>query len=258
MAYTILLAGDEVESLGRPGWFVVWVADRRMALGSLVARVMYYPTLFLNAAVNTAFGDRWYNRIDEHVILGALPMPFMTQELVKENVKGVIALNEEYELRHFYNTENEWQKYGIKTLNIPTQDLFAAPSLANLKSAVDFIECIKSENGSVYVHCKAGKTRSTTVVMCYLMKNRLLHPNDAFNIIKAKRPQIWLRQPQIKCIREYYDQEVRTARRAAKKTAPDHQRDTKQQTTSSKLSNDPNKTQQHARSGWSDANRFNS
>ena len=36
-------------------------------------------------------------------------------------------MNEDYELA-LTNTEEEWAKYGVQLLKLPTQDLFAAPS----------------------------------------------------------------------------------------------------------------------------------
>lgn len=72
---------------------------------------------------------RWYDRIDEHTILGALPFrsmapqvsrrrtrpyripiridinqfAFQLQLIEKENVKGVVSMNEDYELMLFSN-----------------------------------------------------------------------------------------------------------------------------------------------------------
>ena len=71
----------------------------------------------------------------------------------------------------------EWSEAGVEQLHIPTPDLVAAPSLPSLKEAVKFIHCHGNKGGSVYVHCKAGRTRSATVVACYLMnvsENRMI------------------------------------------------------------------------------------
>jgi len=42
-------------------------------------------------------------------------------------VKAIISMNEEYELT-LTSSEEEWAKYGVQVLRLPTQDLFAAPS----------------------------------------------------------------------------------------------------------------------------------
>lgn len=66
-------------------------------------------------------------------------------------------------------TFQEWEESGIEQLQLPTVDLVAAPSQKNLVTGVNFINKHRKKGNSVYVHCKAGKTRSTTLVACYLM-----------------------------------------------------------------------------------------
>ena len=46
--------------------------------------------------------------------------------------------------------------------------MFEVPSFSKLKTGVDFIKSI--DDGKVYIHCKAGRTRSATLVACYLME----------------------------------------------------------------------------------------
>lgn len=178
-------------------------------LGGFIARSVYYPSILWNAITNKITGRTWYNRINDHIILGAIPMKFMTEELSQNNVKGVISLNEDYELRYIYNSEEKWGEHGIKLLRLATQDLFAAPSIPDIKSAIQFIETVKAENGSVYVHCKAGKTRSTTVAVCYLIHSEGMTPEQAYEHIQSKRPQVWLRKPQFDCIQTFYNNGVR-------------------------------------------------
>jgi atypical dual specificity phosphatase len=65
----------------------------------MFARFTFYPTLFYNVVMEKISSRRWFDRIDENVILGALPFPSLTRQLVEEeNVKAVISMNEDYEL----------------------------------------------------------------------------------------------------------------------------------------------------------------
>ena len=64
----------------------------------------------------------------------------------------------------------EWKAYGIEQLKIPTVDFTATPKQEDIDKAVNFILGHRPKNTSVYVHCKAGRTRSATVVACYLVK----------------------------------------------------------------------------------------
>lgn len=68
-------------------------------------------------------------------------------------------------------------------LQLATTDIFESPCQTKLRAGVEFINRYLSPNekmsglpnensrnvGTVYVHCKAGRTRSATLVGCYLM-----------------------------------------------------------------------------------------
>lgn len=141
----------------------------------MFARVSFYPTLFYNVVMSRVSNRHWYDRIDQNVILGALPFRGMVDGLrKKENLQGVISMNENYELWLFSHNKEGWERNGVKFLQLPTRDIFEAPCQVKLKQGVNFINEIcsgpQSSNGTVYVHCKAGRTRSATLVACYLMQ----------------------------------------------------------------------------------------
>lgn len=93
-------------------------------------------------------------------------------------------MNEDYELTAFSNNTEKWRKLGVEFLQLATTDIFESPNQEKLFRGVEFINQFlpltkrigglsssqAAENvGSVYVHCKAGRTRSATLVGCYLM-----------------------------------------------------------------------------------------
>ncbi|CAF4867036.1 unnamed protein product [Pieris macdunnoughi] len=68
----------------------------------MFARVTFYPSLLYNVLMEKVTSRRWYDRMDDHVILGALPFQGMTKQLIEEeNIKGVVSMNETYELKIF-------------------------------------------------------------------------------------------------------------------------------------------------------------
>lgn len=67
-------------------------------------------------------------------------------------------------------TKQEWAEWGVVQLQLATIDFNNAPSQEMLQRGVGFIEKMNRNENSVYVHCKAGRGRSTTLVACYLMK----------------------------------------------------------------------------------------
>ncbi|KAK4372468.1 hypothetical protein RND71_007852 [Anisodus tanguticus] len=54
----------------------------------------------------------------------------------------------------------------------------------------DFIEEAKRQGGGVLVHCFAGKSRSATIVIAYLMKKHGMSQSEAFQFVKSKRPVV--------------------------------------------------------------------
>ena len=47
----------------------------------MFARVTFYPSLFYNVFMERVSARQWYNRIDDNVILGALPFRYMVPEV---------------------------------------------------------------------------------------------------------------------------------------------------------------------------------
>lgn len=77
----------------------------------------------------------------------------------------------------------KWKTLNVDFLQLATTDIFESPCQKKLRTGVEFINRylpanekipdLPNENaansGTVYVHCKAGRTRSATLVGCYLM-----------------------------------------------------------------------------------------
>ncbi|KAM7236144.1 hypothetical protein CapIbe_013330 [Capra ibex] len=201
--------------LRRAGW-------AGMAAGSLLeaglARVLYYPTLlytlFRGKMPGRAHRD-WYHRIDSTVLLGALPLRSMTRRLVQdENVRGVITMNEEYETRFLCNSSKEWEKAGVEQLRLSTVDMTGVPTLANLQKGVQFAIKYHSLGQSVYVHCKAGRSRSATMVAAYLIQVYHWTPEEAIRAITKIRSHVYIRPGQLEVLKEFHKV---TAAEAAKK-----------------------------------------
>ncbi|KAG5885199.1 hypothetical protein JTB14_012223 [Gonioctena quinquepunctata] len=178
----------------------------------MFARVSFYPTLVYNVFMEKITTRQWYNRIDDTVILGALPFPSLTKELVEqERVKGVVSMNEDYELL-LSNNEKSWRKAGVEFLQLATTDIFATPCQSKLLEGVRFITKFVNEgevvdgisSSSVYIHCKAGRTRSATLVGCYLMYRYKCTPEEAVAHMRERRPHILMRSKQREALQVFY------------------------------------------------------
>ncbi|OXA40928.1 phosphatidylglycerophosphatase and protein-tyrosine phosphatase 1 [Folsomia candida] len=170
-----------------------------------ISRLTFYPSLFHNVIKAWTSERNWYDRIDENVILGALPFRGMVDELKSEGVTGVVSLNKDFELWMFSHGKEGWEKNQVPFLQLETRDNFEAPSQSKLKEGVDFI--MKSR-GTIYVHCKAGRTRSATLVACYLMQKNKWTPSQAIAHLTECRSHVFLGPAQVKAIRTYYEENV--------------------------------------------------
>ncbi|KAF5280431.1 hypothetical protein FQR65_LT03240 [Abscondita terminalis] len=180
----------------------------------MFARISFFPTLLYNVVLEKCGIRRWYDRIDDIVVLGALPFPAYTSKLLfEENIKAVVSMNEDYEL-WLANNGQKWNELGVDFLQLATQDIFQTPCQKKLKEGVSFINQyvtnnIMNDNGkikpSVYVHCKAGRTRSATLVGCYLMMRYGMTPEEAVNFMKSKRAHILLHVKQWEALNAFYE-----------------------------------------------------
>lgn len=177
------------------------------ALGPGVARLFFYPSLLYTLLrERLPFSARpWFHRIDSAVLLGALPLRGRCRQLIeKENVRGVITMNEEYETRFLCYSSQEWKAMGVEQLRLSTVDLTGIPSLENLRQGVKFVLKHRDCGNSVYVHCKAGRCRSTTMVAAYLIQLHQWTPQDAVEAIAKIRPHIIIRQKQIQLLEDFH------------------------------------------------------
>uniref|UniRef100_A0A0D6QVV4 phosphatidylglycerophosphatase n=1 Tax=Araucaria cunninghamii TaxID=56994 RepID=A0A0D6QVV4_ARACU len=176
---------------------------KRVVVGA-GARVLFYPTLFYNVVRNKLQAEfRWWDEVDQYLLLGAVPFPKDVQRLKELGVRGVVTLNESYET---LVPTSMYQDQGIKHLVIPTRDYLFAPSFEDIRRAVEFIHENAICGKTTYVHCKAGRGRSTTIVLCYLVEYRQMTPEDAYAYVRSKRPRVLLAASQWQAVQEYRKQ----------------------------------------------------
>ena len=52
-----------------------------ITMSGALARLLFYPTLAYNVVMEKVSSRHWFTRVDETVILGALPFKSMTEEV---------------------------------------------------------------------------------------------------------------------------------------------------------------------------------
>jgi atypical dual specificity phosphatase len=171
----------------------------------IAARVLFVPTLAWNTLLGRILRVRdWWDEIDEAVIMGALPWSRDVPTLHDLGVGAVVNTCEEYA-----GPQAAYQRYGIEQLRIPTVD-FTPPTLPDVECAVAFMQAQIAQGRRVYVHCKAGRARSGTVVLCWLIAARGMTPEAAQQLILQRRPHANPRLAQRAVVREFWRQLRRT------------------------------------------------
>ncbi|KAG9140106.1 hypothetical protein Leryth_021133 [Lithospermum erythrorhizon] len=166
---------------------VVVKVDAKRALVGAGARILFYPTLLYNVLRNKIEAEfRWWDQVDQFILLGAVPFPKDVPRLKELGVGGVITLNEPYET---LVPSSLYRAHGIDHLVIPTRDYLFAPSFVDINQAVDFIH--------------TGRGRSTTIVLCYLVEYKHMTPADALEYVRSRRPRVLLAPSQWKAVQEY-------------------------------------------------------
>jgi len=164
----------------------------------IYAKQLFYPTLFWNIVLGRILKLRnWWDEIDKYLILGAIPFSCDVKYLKKLDVKGVLNLCREND-----GPVDKYKEFGIKYYKIPVID-FTSPTLDDVIKSVDLINKYCVDKNKIYVHCKAGRGRSATVVLCWLIKHRYYKPEEAMEHILKVRPHINNRIYERRVVNEY-------------------------------------------------------
>jgi atypical dual specificity phosphatase len=156
-----------------------------MSLARLYAKTVFYPTLAWNCLLGRVLKVRnWWDHIEPHVIVGARPFARDVAAMHEAGVRAVVNTCEEYA-----GPTEQYEHYDIEQLWIPTTD-FTHPRLEDVEKAVEFVQQHVKQDETVYIHCKAGRARSATVALCWLMKYRGMSPAEAQAQLLKSRPHI--------------------------------------------------------------------
>lgn len=170
-------------------------------LQQLYARVVFLPTLAWNVLLGRVLKVRnWWDRVDPNLIVGARPFRSDVPKMYDDGVRAVVNTCEEYG-----GPVDLYEDCGITQLHIPTTD-FTHPRLADVNAAVEFVAQHTGVGETVYIHCKAGRARSATVALCWLVKYRGLSAEDAQALLLKHRPHVNSRLTERPVVKEFVAQ----------------------------------------------------
>lgn len=155
----------------------------------------------------------WFDEITPNIVLGALPLHEHFDAIKNENVNSILSMVDAFELENeTFDIIHGWQGTGLDHKHIETPDFIGVEN-HKIQEGVEFLEQQIQENKKVYVHCKAGRGRSASVVAAYLLKHGVgkkgsldyIPPNadllEIYTFLKSKRPQVNLNRNQQNAIK---------------------------------------------------------
>ena len=176
-------------------------------------KLYYHTTLNLGVVANYIWGSDypWWNKISNYIWLGAIPLKNkghceMLQELMGEPI-SILTILQSYEYTDNSLLTQPVTPQDWKALDVP-QKIIHSPDIKPLSqetilTSLKFIEDQIDRKHKVYVHCKAGKGRSATVVICYFIKHCNMTLEQAIKYIKEKRSIININPEQKEAIRQF-------------------------------------------------------
>jgi len=173
--------------------YTITLHDRRLQYGSFGTFVLQNffdtPLMIAGYISREFFGLRTFapfaNIMDDTIVQGSLPFPSDIAVLAAEpyNVGLIVNMCREYNGAIF-----EMKECGIEQCHLPHQDT-TAPSYESLVEGYARIREFKRQNPSkrVYIHCKGGIARASTMTLAHYIYNEKKDPSIAIQTMKAKR-----------------------------------------------------------------------
>ena len=117
--------------------------------------------------------------IDDFIYIGSYFNATNLKELEKLNIKYI--LNCAVECKNLFEDKIIYKKIDLK-------DLVDFPIEKYFDEAIEFInKCKEEKKGNLLIHCMQGKSRSSTILLAYLIKEKKMSTNEAFKFAKKKK-----------------------------------------------------------------------
>uniref|UniRef100_W8ADW6 protein-tyrosine-phosphatase n=2 Tax=Ceratitis capitata TaxID=7213 RepID=W8ADW6_CERCA len=165
-------------------------ADQLMGLRSLRISTPHSDSTCSSSAESSDCESTTHHNINEAPV-EIIPGLFLGNESHSCDSRALQRYNIKYVLNVTPDLPNVFESSGdIQYLQIPITDHYSQDLAKHFPDAIRFIEEARSNNAAVLVHCLAGVSRSVTVTLAYLMQTRTLSLNDAFTLVRDRKPDV--------------------------------------------------------------------
>mmetsp|Transcript_32636 Transcript_32636/g.84273 ORF Transcript_32636/g.84273 Transcript_32636/m.84273 type:complete len:205 (-) Transcript_32636:1034-1648(-) len=179
----------------------------------LAGRALFYPKVLRNLLHHYSSPDKkpYFSKITDNIYLGSAPFWFHVSNLREMGITAVVNMCEEYS-----GPITTYKKHGIRQYRVPSID-YIHPSLDEVQLAVDFLKKELENGGNVLVHCKSGKGRSATVVLCHLLdEDEEGNIHEVYGVMKQQRRAIAKDLPHRPVVKAYLKHSDEKGHRAKK------------------------------------------
>lgn len=130
-----------------------------------------------------------YNEVYPGIYIGDAPTALCTGLLQRMGITHVVnaAQGADRDFGYVNTTEGFYGSSGIKFLGIPAMDIRAFKLEPYFEEAADFIHEARTSGGKVLVHCRQGISRSSTIVLAYLMIKKSMTVQEATRKVRENR-----------------------------------------------------------------------
>lgn len=123
-----------------------------------------------------------FSRIHSYIYLSSYKLANSEKILRKYNIKYVLTIMPKCE-KCSKMTEYD----GIKYLQIDKQDIQSENLKNEFNNTYKFIDDAVNKKENILIHCRAGKSRSPTILAAYLMKKYNVTSDEALKYLKQQR-----------------------------------------------------------------------
>ena len=135
----------------------------------------------LSSTIKILKEDNTPIEIIPHLFLGSIGSASNLKQLQNCKITHIICCASG--IKNFF-PEN-FKYYNINILDCEKENI-----KQYFKESFDFIDKAIKNGGNVLVHCHAGVSRSSTILIAYIMKSKKIKLNEALELIKTKREKV--------------------------------------------------------------------
>ncbi|XP_045193964.2 dual specificity protein phosphatase 3-like isoform X2 [Mercenaria mercenaria] len=128
-----------------------------------------------------------YNEVYPSIVLGDYVIAKDPEKLKAQGVTHVVNCACGVKFNMINTDQQYFEDSGIKFHGIAATDIMTFKMASHFEAAADFIHNALNSGGKVYVHCMSGVSRSSAIVLAFLLMKRNMQLIDAIKAVRDKR-----------------------------------------------------------------------